>query len=52
MHDAAIIEIVQRHAMPLDLETAGQRLLDAVDHVVSLVLIARTEDSQRCAWTS
>jgi erythromycin esterase-like protein len=39
MRDAAIVEVVQRHAIPLDLETAGQRLLDAVDPSVSLVLI-------------
>ena len=29
MHDAAIIEAVRRHAVPVDLETAAQRLLDA-----------------------
>jgi erythromycin esterase-like protein len=39
MRDDAIVEIVQRHAVPLDLETAGQRLLDAIDPGVSLVLI-------------
>ena len=39
MRDAAVIEVVQRHAIPLDLETAGQRLLDAIDPSASLVLI-------------
>jgi erythromycin esterase-like protein len=39
MRDATIIEVVQRHATPLDLETAGQRLLDAIHPDVSLVLI-------------
>jgi erythromycin esterase-like protein len=39
MRDAAIIEVVQQHAIPLDLETAGQRLLDTVDPSASLVLI-------------
>ena len=39
MRDAAIVEIVQRHAIPLDLETAGPRLLEAIDPGVSVVLI-------------
>jgi erythromycin esterase-like protein len=39
MRDAAIVELVQRHAIPLDLETAGQRLFDAIDPSISLVLI-------------
>jgi len=39
MRDAAIIEIVQRHAVRVDIETAAQRLLAAVDPNVSLVLI-------------
>jgi erythromycin esterase-like protein len=39
MRDAAIVEVVQRHAIPLDLEKAGQRLLDAIDPNASLVLI-------------
>lgn len=39
MRDATIVQVVQRHAIPLDLETAGQRLLDAIDPGVSVVLI-------------
>jgi hypothetical protein len=39
MRDAAIVDIVRRHAVALDLETAAQRLLDAIDPSASLVLI-------------
>jgi erythromycin esterase-like protein len=39
MRDTALVEIVQRHAVQLDLETAAQRLLEAIDSKVSLVLI-------------
>ena len=39
MRDGAVIDIVRRHAVPLDLETAAQRLLDAIDPDASLVLI-------------
>lgn len=39
MPDAAIVEIVRRHAIPLNLETAAQPLLDAIDPGASLVLI-------------
>lgn len=39
MRDAAVIDVVRRHAVPLDLETAAQRLLDAIDPNASLVLI-------------
>jgi erythromycin esterase-like protein len=39
MRDAAIVEAVRRHATRVDLETAGRRLLDAIDPGVSLVLI-------------
>ena len=39
MRDAAVVEIVRRHAVRVDLETAGQRLLEAIDPRVSLVLI-------------
>jgi erythromycin esterase-like protein len=39
MRDEAVIEIVRRHAVPLDSETAAQRLLDAIDPNASLVLI-------------
>jgi erythromycin esterase-like protein len=35
----AVIEVVRRHAVPLDLETAAERLLDAIDPNASLVLI-------------
>jgi erythromycin esterase-like protein len=39
MRDAAIVEIVRRHAARVTLETAVQPLLDAIDPRVSLVLI-------------
>jgi erythromycin esterase-like protein len=39
MADAAIVEILRQHAVPCDIETAGRRLLDAIDPGVSLVLI-------------
>jgi erythromycin esterase-like protein len=39
MHDAAITEVVRRHAVPVDLETAAQRLLDSIDPSASMVLI-------------
>jgi erythromycin esterase-like protein len=39
MSDTAIVNIVQRHAIRLSLETAAQPLLDAIDPRASLVLI-------------
>ena len=39
MHDTAVIDTVRRHAVPVDLESAAQRLLEAIDPNVSLVLI-------------
>jgi hypothetical protein len=39
MRDAAIVEIVQRHAVSLDIETAAARVLATIDRGVSLVLI-------------
>ena len=39
MRDAAVIDIVRRHAVPFDLETAALRLLDVIDPNASLVLI-------------
>ncbi len=39
MRDEAVIDIVRRYAVPLDLETAAQRLLEAIDPNASLVLI-------------
>jgi erythromycin esterase-like protein len=39
MPETAIVEIVQRHATRLNLETAAQPLLDSIDPRVSLVLI-------------
>ena len=39
MHDATVIETVRRHAVPVDLESAAQRLLEAIDPSVSMVLI-------------
>ena len=37
MHDATIIETVRRHAVPVDVDTAPQRLIDAIDPSVSMV---------------
>jgi erythromycin esterase-like protein len=39
MREAAAIAAVKRHAVALDLETAGQQLLDAIDPASHLVLI-------------
>jgi erythromycin esterase-like protein len=39
MRDAASVELIRRHAVPLDLETAAARLLEAIDPGVSVVLI-------------
>ena len=39
MRDSAIVEIVQQHAIRVNLETAAQRLLDAIEPRVSLVMI-------------
>lgn len=39
MHDATIIETVRRHAIRVDLESAAQRLLEAIEPNASLVLI-------------
>jgi erythromycin esterase-like protein len=39
MHDAAVIEAIRRHAISVNLESAAQRLLDAIDPHISLVLI-------------
>jgi erythromycin esterase-like protein len=39
MRDAAVVDIVRRHAVPLDLETAAPRVLDAIDPDARLVLI-------------
>ena len=39
MRDSAIVEIVKEHAIRVNLETAAQRLLDAIEPRVSLVMI-------------
>ncbi len=39
MHDTSAIDTVRRYAVPVDLESAAQRLLEAIDPDVSLVLI-------------
>ena len=39
MHEATAIDVVRRHAVRLDLETASRHLLDAIDPDASLVLI-------------
>ena len=39
MRDSTIVEIVQQHAIRVNLETAAQRLLDAIEPRVSLVMI-------------
>jgi erythromycin esterase-like protein len=39
MHDPTAIETLRRHVVPVDLESAAQRLVEAIDPQVSLVLI-------------
>ena len=39
MSDDAVLEVVRRHAMPIDTDTAAARLLDAIDHDATIVLI-------------
>jgi erythromycin esterase-like protein len=39
MHDTAVTDVVRRHLIPVDMETAAPRLLDAIDPQASLVLI-------------
>jgi erythromycin esterase-like protein len=39
MHQTAVIEAIRRHAVSVDLESAAQRLLEAIDPDISLVLI-------------
>jgi erythromycin esterase-like protein len=39
MHDIAVIDVIRRHAVPVNLESAAQRLLDAIDPDISIVLI-------------
>jgi erythromycin esterase-like protein len=46
MKDAAV-DVVRRHAVALDLETAANRLLDAIDPAVSLVLIGEASHGTR-----
>ena len=49
MHDTAAIDMVRRHAVPVDLEPAAQRLLEAIDPNVSLVLIGEATHGR---WSS
>jgi erythromycin esterase-like protein len=39
MKDAAIVDVVRRHAIPADLEAAAHHLFEAIDENVSVVLI-------------
>ena len=39
MRDAAILEVVRQHAVPVDLDSAAQRLLEAIDPAASVVLV-------------
>ena len=39
MHDIVVVDTVRRHAVPVDLESAAQRVLEPIDPHVSLVLI-------------
>ena len=39
MHDTAVRDTVRHHAVPVDLESAAPRLLEAINPHVSLVLI-------------
>jgi erythromycin esterase-like protein len=42
MRDPGIVDVVRRHAIDVDIETAGSRLLDAIDPGASLVLIGES----------
>ena len=39
MHDTAAVDTIRRHAIPVDLESAAQRLLETIDPSVTVVLI-------------
>jgi erythromycin esterase-like protein len=39
MHDVAVIDAIRRHAVPVDVESAAQRLLEEIPPHVSIVLI-------------
>jgi erythromycin esterase-like protein len=47
MRDDAIVEAVRRQAIPLELESAGSRLLDAIDPNASVVLIGEATHGTR-----
>jgi erythromycin esterase-like protein len=47
MHDATILDTVRRDVVPVDLETAAERLLDAIDPKVSVVLIGEATHGTR-----
>ena len=39
MDDVAVVNAVRRHAVPVDIESAAQRLLELIDPGVAIVLI-------------
>ena len=39
MHDDAVVNAIRRHAVPADIESAAQRLLELIDPSVAIVLI-------------
>jgi erythromycin esterase-like protein len=39
MRDAAILDVVRQHAVPVDLDSAAPRLLEAIDPAASVVLV-------------
>jgi hypothetical protein len=39
MHDAVVIDAIHRHAVPVNLESTAQRLLEPIDPSVAIVLI-------------
>jgi erythromycin esterase-like protein len=39
MRDAAILDVVRQHAVPVDLDSAARRLLEAIDPAASVVLV-------------
>jgi erythromycin esterase-like protein len=39
MHGVAVVDMIRRHAVQIELESAAQRLLESIDPHVSIVLI-------------
>ncbi len=47
MRDAAILEVVRQHAVPVDLDSAAERLLEAIDPTASVVLVGEGRTARR-----